>query len=823
MSRSASSSDGICKPRNFSRWGRVLLAGSLVLAWNGGFQAFEARARADSPAAGAAQLTRDQRIDMLRRLLLTLKEIDAAAMRRMDDPRAIADQEKHDPAALCAWVGRNTQWVPYHGALRGSAGVMLDHLGNSLDRAILLADLLKASGFDTRLAHAHLPDAMAGDLLAKMQPVPRDWKYPTFPATDADNAAIDGYMKKLGVDADRVKQKQAGCELKIEQATESIVQRASEQSPAVAELALGATSAKDPPAPDTASRRAALADHWWVQYRAAGGQDSWASLDPTCGDATGKPPVDPVATVDRDKEGRFAISPADAHEVEIRVVVEQWQDGKLHDNVPLKYVVRPMNFIGEQITLAHVGINWPSNFDFATGPDAAGKLRQLAAAPREWVPVLLLGGRTIIQGGINPDGSIDPKPKLNPLVNTGSSTADAGKGVLGAFGGGPPPAPEPPKPTGALTAEWIEYEIRTPGQQPEIRRRELFDLIGPTRRAAGVPAAPAITDSQRVQQGLVMLGQTDVALLPCNVPPAAVEHLAARACLNNAQLMLDVAQNPPTTLTALGDFAGRIALMPTELYSLASMRLGASPVGSSVYLDQVNILTKHKWLIDAPAQGPGDKPAGPFRGMQAYDIVENRVAVHPRQGRNPAAVRLQQGVADTVAESVLISDGTHFNNASESFAASGAHGRGWIALTQKDSAKLRAIDLPADVRTRMEGELALGRTILLAEKPASPIDVAWWSIDPKTGQTLGLSSNGWGGSMVDEALLYVQIVMKVAAMIYCIANSLANPDSQKAVAGTSLCILGAMAGGAALAGGRAGAVLSTVADFFSAVGSKRTM
>jgi hypothetical protein len=774
------------------RCGRFLLAVAMVLVWTGAVNLLGEPARADNPTTPAA-LTPAQKVDLLTRLILVLRDTDRDDMRRMDDLEAVVHDANGDPLKLCQWVSQNTWWVPYHGVLRGSAGVMLDRLGNSMDRAILLARLLKTAGLETRLAHATLPDAVAAAQLAKIKRPGSDWHPPAFDPGDKDKLAFDGYLQKYSVDPKWIQGRQAEDELSAEQTQEAIVQRAAEQMPVIGAL----VHAGPVVVSDSKSDRFALADDWWAEYRPRGGNDAWTALDPNCGDAAGKPPLAAAETVLRDSNGKFNFLPAVAHEVEIRVVVEQWLDGKLQEQVALKSVARPSELVGERVALGHLGMGFPDNLDPGKEPDLAGKLRQLAAEPREWIPTLQLGGQTIMQCGINPDGSIDEKPKLDALKNAAAVVAGGASKAVDALGGGPATSPEPAKPRGVMTAEWIDYEIRTPGCEPRTIRRELFDHIGPARRAAGVTTAPMPTDHQRIAQGFALLGITDIALQCCSVPRLAVKHLAAQNLLANAQILLALAKQPPASASDVSDMDGRIVLGATELFALASARFGSSPVGSSVYLDQLNILTKHTWLRESPPLANGQPSDSPFTVLGGYDIVENNVAVISAPGNDPAAIRMQQGIVDTVAESVLGNVGAaHSENTSELFAASTARGEPWIAVTARDAGKLSAMDLPVDVKQRMGDELKAGRTVLLPEKNGSVF--AWWSVDPKTGQTLGIGGNGWGTEAAEYSLTTSTLVWKTAVYFAClgaVVHGRAGGDSGgKAVAGAAACTAGFIAG-----------------------------
>src|SRR5215210_412122 len=81
------------------------------------------------------------------------------------DPQAVVELVGRDPEKLAAWVRDTTALFPYRGALRGPVGTLMDRGGNSLDRSLLLADLLQAVGQETRLANATLSDDQAKQLV----------------------------------------------------------------------------------------------------------------------------------------------------------------------------------------------------------------------------------------------------------------------------------------------------------------------------------------------------------------------------------------------------------------------------------------------------------------------------------------------------------------------------------------------------------------------------------------------------------------------------------------------------------------------------------
>ena len=84
----------------------------------------------------------EQAAQKLAKLSDGLEEAVKEIPRDTFDPKAIIKKVGEDPEKLFEWVRDHTFWVPYRGSLRGPTGVLMDRLGNSLDRSFLLAELL---------------------------------------------------------------------------------------------------------------------------------------------------------------------------------------------------------------------------------------------------------------------------------------------------------------------------------------------------------------------------------------------------------------------------------------------------------------------------------------------------------------------------------------------------------------------------------------------------------------------------------------------------------------------------------------------------------
>jgi hypothetical protein len=111
----------------------------------------------------------------LEKLYLAMESEARKIPRDTFDPQAIIDIVGKDPKQLFQWVRDNTYLVPYRGSLRGPIGVLMDRLGNSLDRSLLLSKLLEMAGHKTRLVHTVLTELEARALQEKARSIPESF------------------------------------------------------------------------------------------------------------------------------------------------------------------------------------------------------------------------------------------------------------------------------------------------------------------------------------------------------------------------------------------------------------------------------------------------------------------------------------------------------------------------------------------------------------------------------------------------------------------------------------------------------------------------
>ena len=406
--------------------------------------------------------------------------------------RATLPEDTFDVAALAEALGPDMDTVytfvrdrigydPYAGVLRGARGTLIARAGNAADQSLLLVELLRAHGFEARLAAGTLDDVVAAHLL--------------FAAGLGAGAGValveradDALLAALGTDRATVDAR-GEARLALERALAQSIDKdtATESQQLAALLGVADASLEIDPATRRAALMAAARDHVWVEVARDG---DWVALDPTFPEA-GPGTTFATATATMDD------LPAEMHHVVRFVVTIERGDGASlsTDRVGGWEVrVRDIMDVGmPSFRLLNVTMDEPAGA--ARGWSADQLRTAVTTMTEEWLesgstfhPVLLLSngevqvgtGFDLQAGSYRTIGScglrtMRPRPSAKaspgrPKCSTTSSAAAR-----------PRRRPEP-----ALTAQWIEYQIAGPGRETIAYRRAVFDRIGPANRAAGV-------------------------------------------------------------------------------------------------------------------------------------------------------------------------------------------------------------------------------------------------------------------------------------------------------------------------------------------------
>jgi hypothetical protein len=708
--------------------------------------------------------------------------IAKTAPRDHDDPIAVLELSGLDPAAILKWVQTNTRLLPYVGTLRGSAGVLMDRAGNSLDRSLLLADLLHRAGYEVRLARAQLDPQAAAALRTRMAAaVPK----PELPAPPS-RAEL---LKQIGNDP---RLDRAMVETTVDQAVAE-QQRFDAQVrdlygkvlPAVMK-ALGNDSERDRRL--VADVEAALRDHFWVQRREANG---WQDLD---ADADVLHQLAPAETLEPDR-----IPDALKHRVTLRLTLETWKAGKLSETKLLEQSWTPSELLGKSITLDHSLLPQEPLEQLAKQPDADA--RYVAGLTKAWVvqPVLRVGDATAFDQLYTLGGQVLPAgaATLSRLGVLGSF-ANFGKlqsGLDQAFGNTENAASHgpPDEATAAVKvmAEWLDIDVAVPNRPVEHNRRAIFDLLGPSARAGKEPIAPPTLDAA-MQGRRAMALSGSIAVYVFGATPS--EKWIQRIDGEDLSAAASSVATGLRTVRTLGDMLQLHPQMRTHraLSSWALSRRAAGGLGGSLPTAPNVALY---WETPVVTSG------SPTGSTVTFDIVSNDAADDAIFSE-----RVTQGILDTVVEQALLPSVGPATNTAAQMAGDLARGQPWAMVAPDSADAVDALALPSSVKLRMKADLAAGNFVIAPPTEAGgTADVTWWRIDVRTGRTLGVDAQGRGDAMVSYADI-LRIMLAGVCQFKAVRAALVGNygDAFKGV----LCVVGA---GAGLAGPEYGALGAVVA------------
>jgi hypothetical protein len=596
------------------------------------------------------------------------------------ETESVLEKADYDSDALVAWFEQNTRWVPYRGVLRGADGVLLDGTGNSLDRSLLLARLLNDAGYDARLVRGRLSAEAVEAVLSRA------------------SASVEVARPKEPLFVDQVV---------------TAAQRAPSEASVLAELVGTLPERTDPELGES------VADHWWVEAEL---DEGWTTIDPLLSG-----PLASMRPAVLERLAPESLPDALFHQVTLRVVIERWESGKVIEEIPLEHVLRTADAAYHDYELQF------SPYHFVPAPDgstAVDEAQAIAETAEEWLPVLRHGSSIIQQQGFDREGHLERNPGRFATVRK----AEQGTAALQALGGSDEGEPA------HLTALWLEYQVDVPGREPSVVRREIFDLIGPSRRRSGAIANLSLNSTAFRERGRLLLGAHRVVVLGAMLPPVALRKAANEYWANHGPQIAGIVRlaNGSEDDEVL-QRAYAQPLISLDLLGLATARHSQSAHRSSIYLESPNILTSH-FMVELEE---------PYSVGHAYDIVINEVGVTANTSLAPGRVRLEQGMLDTILEATMSEPDHRSGNTAELFASRGDATGAW----QRVDTDARGLALPGAAQARVADALDRGLIVVAPGRLEREQEPAWWEIDPVTGTTLGIGSRGWGASAVSDVTM----------------------------------------------------------------------
>jgi hypothetical protein len=332
-----------------------------------------------------------------------------------------------------------------------------------------------------------------------------------------------------------------------------------------------------------------------------------------------------------------------------------------------------------------------------------------------------------------------------------------------------------------LVGQRITYSLLLPagsGSDPRIVTYSR-DIVSPQQVEEWDPAGPRLVVASRDRSSMIADLLTRVELAPV-VGRLSLAYLAAReidSLRANRGLLASIieAARTGTAPAGLGEGAER-GDAPLAVLGLAAETQGLVGALLANRFQDVTLYRPEPALI---AYETGYRVGeGQVVGRRGYDIIHSRVRAVARSdgGLVPGVARLA-GVVETLLESELLRPLADVPlpkplGTPEIFEAAVQQDIDLVLLRPgMANAELVALAIPESVKTDIATELARGYAIIV---PARSPDVdgkaaiAWWTVDPDAGATLGMMPGGGGAAGTEDVLTTIinSLMSKDAAIFY---------------------------------------------------------
>ncbi len=695
------------------------------------------------------------------------------------DLDALGARLNYDPAAIIAFVRTQIAFEQYPGVLRGDFGTLIGRAGNAFDKALLLRRLLDDAGYETRLVRTTLTEAQARALVAQMA-APRAAAPPI-----ADPAAVADIRSRLqvavgaapGTTGEASAADKAAFVRDVTGGDASLIL----QGLSRAGVKLGQDNALDDLVKEAR-------DYGWVQYR-LGSFDKWTDAHPAFANAADAP-----VGLKIEKYYRDALPDDLYHRFRLQVTVEQ----KLGDRLITSPVVsnwerKTADLAGHPVAFQ----NQPDNLDFAkfAGLDA------LIKGVSVFVPVVDGGvaDRAFDLRGGTYSASLLSLGAIG-LAQSGQASSAAASQATGAFGGS---SGESSADYMTLTAEWIDYTLVAPGGKETTVRRYVLDRVGEANRSQG--KAVIMDQTPLAEAAKALLTAYTILVLPGEYSSAYISHRTVERTL--AELALQPYLKTDMKLSDIPQDAVR-SIMPTQDIVLNGVFANAVAPGSGLiaYRAEPALVICESGYVPGRSEATAYERVDVIRNARrVFSVKDGSVTPAPEE-----AVRI--GAWETYAERAAL------RQAAPPFGALTAIRQATDAsiplrvLKPGDRDVLAGLSHSDATKASVQADLDAGYVVILAERPTEPGGrTGWWRVNPATGETLGVSTGGYGDSMVEYAFLLNSIVLALVEFGVGTANCIHETGNGTCCVMTNLLVGGIFFGAGLGIGAIAGLAISSAA------------
>ncbi len=736
------------------------------------------------PPQNISEEDRQAALDQIDLFVEKLKQLEAEIDHSQFDLQSLLDRQEYDQQSVVAFVRDKISFEQYPGLLRGSEGTLISRAGNALDQALLLATLLNDAGFEARIVRGRLDVKQAQQLLSGI-----GQRTAEAGSIAADPQAWDKKQAELHIIS-------GGPALQyyppIEEApfyaatilaTNELIQALHD-----AGIKLNET--------DTKSLVAEARDYAWVESRLGPGDD-WQAHHP----AFGKPVELAVETTE---VFGHKVPESLQHRLKIEVFIEQ----KLGDKLQIQRVAGPWerpvaNLHG--IVLSY--FNQPNTLDLKaieTGVGAALNKANL------FIPVLNgKPGTAFDLNGTTVDVEVlgmDAFGAAAIFQTVGEKTGKAANALssMGTTSNGEN------EELMALSGHWIEYTLIKPGGRETTHRRMIMDRLGETNRTSGQISLRHMTESE-VRLALTVEHRFMLASGTYSEAYAAEQMLRRLIDTGPAwQILVDYLYGGDAKLSQIGETE------PSPIPHLALYRtfdMGSAKLGAQIaYRASPSLVVLRQGLISNE------------RGFRSVDVVVNEKRVLVRGKDNELRFNPEQAVAIGVWETMIetmahdnFGPGNVENNTFAVFEAAKQQGiKARVIGPYSKPANL--VKLNGDALAYLKRDLESGHAVVIpTQMPSGLALTGWWRVDPVTGATLGMMSDGRGSDVMEYLVLVINQAKSLISQLAKYANCERYTDTRT----KACCLIEAHmenVGGMAI-GGLMGASLGKAANSTCSLGA----
>jgi hypothetical protein len=439
--------------------------------------------------------------------------------------------------------------------------------------------------------------------------------------------------------------------------------------------------------------------HYWVQSDKDG---KWIDLDPSFADSA------PGKALTASDQTLQALPKELFHEVTIRVRVEEYVADKPSTREVLKVSVKAAELAGQDRTLSH----WPENWK---GPseDLSSAISSAIGKTGRVKPVLFAGADFV--AGQN----FQQKP-----------APAGGLSAMGAMlrGEGTRKAPA------LTTAEFVDFEFKSPGGDVETVTREIFDVIGPARRSAN--ANLTLADVEGLVNGSDAL----------DVNAALFNLYFSTGCIDArhfADLTVD-GTRPESENLNIRDLLRNVGALFTTGADAILPRATFGGTCVAFYPDSPRVvitgLSLRKGSLNIALDLRRTHVRAVAFGGQAQDVFPSRML------RGVAEGTLERAVLGLITNKAKPKDASSATSMSPSelFERAQRTGVKPVLFTSGNEAQ-KSAHIADDALARLRNDLAKG---FLAVAPERPVEVAgtprfaWWRVNKNAGEAVAVTDEG---------------------------------------------------------------------------------